>query len=93
MSIMFPYPVKFVSTDGTEFDVRVTKPNKRSWYISLLDKNGGVVKTIKVSKTSIKLRYKNQKGGLSNGIEILQQIVRERNKSQKPNTSFRQTGS
>ena len=93
MSLNFPYPVKFVAANGNEFDVRVTKPNKRSWWLSILDKNGGVVKTIKVSKTSAKLRYRNQKGGLSNGTEILKSLVRERNKSQKPTTTFRKTGS
>lgn len=80
--IKFPYPVKFVATGNKEFNVKVTKPNKRSWWLVLLDKNGDTIKSIKVSKASVKLRYPSASGSnLLNGPGCLRQLLKERDKN------------
>lgn len=60
----FSYPVKFVSSDGLEFKVRITKVNKHSWWLKLLDATGKEINLIKVQKRSSKVFYHHpQKGG------------------------------
>lgn len=75
--LKFPYPVKFVAANKREFNIRITKPNKRSWWLQLLDDNNKPIKTIKVSKTSVKLRYPAKNGGTIDGPTILRTLVKE----------------
>lgn len=75
--LKFPYPVKFVAANNKEFNIRVTKPNKRSWWLQLLDKDGNAIKSIKVSKTSLKLRYPSERGLLT-GPACLRTLLKER---------------
>ena len=87
MALTFPYPIKFIANNKKEFRVRVTKPNKRSWWLMLLTPDGAPIKVVKVSKTSPKLYYPTQNGGVCNGPQVLREIIKVRNSLEATNGS------
>lgn len=70
----FPYPIRFIASDGTSFKVRISKTNKHSWWLKLLDTEGNELKLIKVQKRSSKLFYHDpqKRGGELSGKTIFE---------------------
>ena len=85
----FPYPLRFISSDGKQFKVRITKINRHSWWLKILD--GDIeVKLIKIQKRSPKLIYHDDKGGETNGKAIFNEIKQKLGKQQSHSRRYGQ---